>query len=82
MSDKYVEIQPAHTYRLELELKTSHRMLVYVGLACYDQEKRFISTIQICRRKNTEVVFESLEGDNIVVEESSKSNLENWVACD
>ena len=68
MSDKYIEIHPERGYRLELEMKTSHKMLVYVGLACYDQAKRFINTIQICRRKNTEVVFDSLEGDAIVVD--------------
>jgi hypothetical protein len=36
-----------------MELRTSHKMLVYVGLACYDENKKFINTIQICRRKKT-----------------------------
>jgi hypothetical protein len=82
MSDKYIEINESRPYRLEMEIKTTHKMLVYVGLACYDENKKFINTIQICRRKNTEVVFAGMDGDAVLVEESSADNLKNWIASD
>lgn len=82
MSDKFIEITENHAYRLEMEIKTTQKMLVYVGLACYDENKKFINTIQICRRKNTEVVFAGLEGDSVLVEEGSAGNLKNWIASD
>ncbi len=36
MSDKFIEIDTNQQYQLQIDIKTTHKMLVYIGLACFD----------------------------------------------
>lgn len=61
LSDDFIPVDPSKAYELKLDLRTSDEMILYVGLVCFDQNKEFIHSTQVCRVEGSEL---TLEGDN------------------
>lgn len=51
------QIDTSKAYEMKLDIKTSHRMIVYIGLVCFDENKEFIHSTQVCRVDNSEVII-------------------------
>lgn len=38
---------------MKLDIKTTHKMIAYIGLVCFDENKEFIHSTQVCRVDNS-----------------------------
>ena len=47
MSDHHYEIQAEKRYKLTLEIRSVHKMIIHIGIACYDKHKNIIHPIQV-----------------------------------
>jgi len=50
LSDKYLEINPQKGYRLCLQFRCPDSILLHIGIACYDKEKKLINPVQVTVR--------------------------------
>ncbi|KAL4434750.1 hypothetical protein ABPG74_017170 [Tetrahymena malaccensis] len=80
LSDDFFAIDVNKAYEMKLDIKTSNRMIVYIGLVCFDENKEFIHSTQVCRVENSEVI---ITGDDestktLLVSSGSEANLKKW----
>lgn len=50
-----------------MEIKSDSKMVIHLGIACYDKFKNVILPVQACRRNDSEVQYRSMEGERIIV---------------
>ena len=52
---------------MKLDLRTSDDMILYVGLVCFDHNKEFIHSTQVCRVEGSAVTIEKDDDDKMQI---------------
>jgi hypothetical protein len=47
MSDHHIEIEPDNKYLFSIEIRSDSKMIVHLGVACYDKLKNVILPVQV-----------------------------------
>lgn len=47
MSDHHIEVDPEKKYLFSIEIKSDCKMIVHLGVACYDKLKNVILPVQV-----------------------------------
>lgn len=53
MSDHHYEVSPEienNQYTLSLDMRADSKMIIHIGVACYDKIKGQIQAVQACRK--------------------------------
>lgn len=47
LSDKYLPVDGQRGYRLSMQFRCADSVLMHIGIACYDKDRKLISPVQV-----------------------------------